>query len=249
MIINGKVVKTEEELELAIKDMDKDSQIAMRAIFAGKEPPVIAPEILALSQPKIYDIVRAELKFKHFHEIDYVVDVIQDLFPKRTMVRGEVQKVDWYLDVACTNKVLSVEIVYVRDAMGFALSRTTTRTWINRDNTENPSKKVTTKVYTINNIEQVSEGIRRRGNIVTGLQMPTLGMMLATIHDGKTQAEILQMGRDFLKHHKPSLDAFRDESHKQIQADITNATDYWLNNVIAANGTTIRMYILNELNI
>jgi hypothetical protein len=186
-------------------------------------------------------------------EHNYICGLSTTLFPKRTFVRGELQKVEWYADQACTDLVLEVDISYTRDSLGFALNRTTTRKWKNEDNTDNHKVKTTNKDYTINQLEQINEGIRRRDNIINGLQMPVLGMMIATKDQaasltGKTDQEIILAGRDFLKSHKVSFQSFIDESHQQIQTDITNDASDWLNNLIDAT-TTIRAYVLNEINV
>jgi hypothetical protein len=54
---------------------------------------------------------------------------------------------------------------------------------------------------------------------------------------------------DLLVTHKVAFQSFVDESHKSILTDITNAQDYWLDNAIDVQGTTIRQFILNELDI
>lgn len=199
--------------------------------------------------PKIYKFVKKELKFKHYQDIDYTMEIMGTLHPRRTFVKGELQKVEWFADVECTDKVLTTDIVYTRDISGFAIDRITKRIWVGMDEEDNDITKITEKNYTINMVDQIKEGIKRRQNIIDGLQKPILGMMLATITTGYTSEEILQMGRDFLKLHKYSMQAFVDESHKQIQIDFAAATDFWLDNYIDANGTTIRMYILNDLDI
>ena len=66
---------------------------------------------------------------------NYITDLTIRLHPKRTMVKGEVQKVEWFSDEATTDLILKVDINYTRDPLGFALDRTTIRTWINEDET------------------------------------------------------------------------------------------------------------------
>lgn len=124
--------------------------------------------------------------------------------------------------------------------------RTTRRTWIREDGTEHETVKISVKEYDA--LAQIKEGIRRRGNIVDGLQIPVLGMMIATVQD-MSQTDIILLGRDFLKKYQNEFIAFTHESNAAILTAIQNAQDEWLDNVVDANGTTIRMYILNELNI
>lgn len=200
------------------------------------------------SMPKIYKYVRDGVKNKHFHDINYKKELTITLYPKRSFIKGELRTVIWYSDSECTDPILEVSISYVRDILGFASSRVTTRSWHNFDGTKNTESKVTGKDYTLNDLDKIEEGIVRRGNIVKGLQMPILTYMVGTISE-LTQPEIIQLGRDFLKLHKLEFQSFIEESHKQITTDITNVTDFWLDNVINAEGGTIRSFILEELDI
>ena len=202
---------------------------------------------------KILELALPGSKDKDFRGLDYTVELSQKLFRENTMVRGELQKVEYWDNAAKDNKLIQVDIVYNRNDMGFAESRTTTRTWFSQTGSELENKKVTTKYYDM--LGQIQEGKRRRGNIVDAMQMPILGMMMATLPgmsapwNTMTQPEIIQLGRDFLKLHDTSFSAFINESHKQILDDVLNASDAWLDNVIDGNGTTIRGYILNQMNL
>jgi hypothetical protein len=198
--------------------------------------------------PKIYKYVKYGVTLKHHHEINYNIELESSLYPKRTFTQGELRNVKWYLDSDCLDLILETDIVYNRDSLGFAEDRVTTRTWYNVDNLPNPEVKITYKSYTINQLDQIDEGITRRGNVIKGLQIPILGMMLNTIPDLEPPV-IIQMGRDFLKLYQSSFQSFINESHNQIYIDISSANDYWLDNAIDANGTTIRDYVLNEINI
>lgn len=60
-------------------------------------------------------------------EHDYIIGLTTKLFPKRTFIQGELQRVEWFADEAKTDLVIDVDVEYVRDALGFALERTTTR--------------------------------------------------------------------------------------------------------------------------
>lgn len=199
---------------------------------------------------KEYEYRKSDAPIEH----NYVSGLSTSLYPRRTFVKGELQKVEWHSNTECSDLILKVDISYTRDPIGFAIERETIRTWVNEDETENKDKKTTKKNYTINEIDQIQEGIRRRGNIIKSLQKPILGLMIITKDQdpaltGLSDGEIVLVGRDFLKLHQSSFQSFESESHKQIQTDIVAATDQWLSNVIDGNGTTVRDYILNELNI
>lgn len=202
---------------------------------------------------KILELALPGAAKKDFRGIDYTVELESKLFRENTMVRGELQKVEYWDNSTKDNKVLEVDVVYTRDPLGFAQYRTTTRTWFDQAGNALDNQKVTVKYY--DTLGQIQEGKRRRGNIVDAMQMPILGMMIATLPgmsapwNAMTQPEIVQLGRDFLKLHAESFSAFINESHKQILDDILNATDAWLDNIIDADGTTIRYYILAQMNL
>lgn len=202
------------------------------------------------SKPKIILYAKEEAKDKHFHNIDYKQELISSLYAKRTMVQGEITQVDWYSDVALTNKVICVEIVYVRDSIGFALSRTTTRKWINEDDTENPEFKVTNKDYTININEQLEEGQRRRKNLFNKLSLEVLGRMQVVLYQTYTPEVIVQKGRDFLLSHSIAWSEFINASHQQILTDLAVPdviNDEWLDQDMVDNVITIRDYMIQEM--
>lgn len=186
---------------------------------------------------------------------DYKRGLTDTLFPKEYFNHGEMYKSEYFSDEAQTDLVIRVDILYTRDAMGFATNRTTTRTWILEDGTEHPDTKVTTKVYRMGTLGPIEEGIRRRGNIVKGLQMPILGMMIGTISakDGESEPErqtrCVMLGRRFLEQHKNSFTMFTEDSNRQIVEDVSEATDFWIDAIVDAQGGTIREYIIEALNI
>lgn len=176
---------------------------------------------------------------------NYVLGLNTKLFPVRVFVQGELQSTYWYSDIEKEDLVLKVEVEYTRDGLGFAKTRKTVRTWIREDGTEHEWVKTSIKEYDM--LAQINEGIRRRGNIVKGIQMPVLGMMMQTIQ-GKEAGEIILMGRDFLKKYQSDFTAFQNDSNAGIIAAIQSATEEWLDNPIGG-GATIRTYIINELDI
>ena len=206
----------------------------------------IVPE---LRKPKIFDLAKKEARDKHIHNLDYKTELTQSLYPKRNMVQGEVQLVEWFSDQALTDKILKVDIAYVRDALGFALERTTTRTWINKDESENSDTKVTHKRYDINLYEQLIEGQRRRQNLANEVSMNVLAQMHVVLNGVYTPDVITQKGRDFLLLHTVAWTEFVKSSHQQILTDVALPDlvhDEWLDQDMVP-GTTIRQYIINEM--
>lgn len=146
-------------------------------------------------KPKIKNLTSVR---KCHTEINYKTELEVGLFPKRLFEKGELQKVEWYSDEALTDKIIDVDITYNRDSQGFATDRTTTRTWINNNGTENDKKKITKKVYSQNQGDQIKEGKTRRQNIVDNCQMPVLSFMVETMIATYTPEEVILIGRDFM---------------------------------------------------
>lgn len=220
--------------------------------------------------PKVIDLA---LEYsKHFHAINYVKGLNKSLIPKRTVTQGEVTCVEWYGGLNASMEpedlILKVDIVYTRDATGFATSRTTTRTWINRDGTENEDKKITTKYYFINPSDMIDEGLRRRKLLVSSIQIPTLTFMTeALVPLGYTQESVVLRGRAFMDEYENYFNKFVDNSStitdpadpdfgmKTIIVRIRDEAnlDYveWLDKSPPSLGgsTTIRQYLMNEFDI
>jgi hypothetical protein len=230
------------------------------------------------SIPKIYDMVRAEARHKHLHNIDYKKDINSGLtlIPKRTVTQGEVTKVEWYKTLdgnqVPTDLVIIVDIAYTRDTTGFATFRTTARTWINRDGTENSDKKYTTKFYFVNPSDMITEGLKRRKLLVSSIQIPTLTFMMEVLMPlGHTQQSVVLKGREFMDDYDGDFNRFVENSstitnpadpnvgRKSIivqlednAVDGRNATyNAWLDLAPGSLGgmTTIRQYLINEFNI
>ncbi len=224
------------------------------------------PEVV--KEFKIYDYLTNEAKRYHRGgtylpvDIDYKTGLKEKLHPRYTYIKGELQKTIYYgtydesesLEAdRFKDPTVRVDIVYERDAMGFARKRTTERYWYYKDGTYDVTlRKTTTKYY--DNTMTIVEGKRRRGNIVTNMTMPIMGMMMGT-ELGKegspfsSQEDIIIEGRRWLASHKADFIDFVDDSNPTISASISTDVTAWLDNYIDGNGTTIRMYMLNELNI
>lgn len=215
------------------------------------------------SQPRIYALCDVGLQKLDFRDIDYT---IKNLFPKRVFSQGELQSVEWYIESTFQTKVLKAEMSYTRDGNGFATYRETLRTWINEDDSENPLTKLTSKFYTP--LEMIQEGKRRRGNIVDGVQIPTLSFMLETMVNPPTvtQDMVLLIGRDFMDRFEDEFNKFIDNSStvtdpadpdflkKKVVVAIENAansTDPWLKNKPASLGGSISIenYLVSEFSI
>lgn len=231
---------------------------------------------LSLKVPKIISICKMEAAKKHFHNIDYKKELTQSLIPKRTVSQGEVVKVEWFksLDgnMQPIDKVINVDIVYNRDATGFATSRTTTRTWINEDETDNSDVKVTHKYYFVNPSDMIDEGLKRRKLLINSIQIPVMTFMTEVLMPlGFSQEAVVLKGREFMDDYETDFNKFVENS-----SSITNPADpnfgkksivvefedndpagrnanynSWLDAAPASLGglTTIRQYLISEFSI
>lgn len=234
--------------------------------FSDSDPDLKIPKIMSLS--KEYS--------KHFHAINYIKGLSQSLIPKRTILKGEVQKVEWFKSLneqmEPTDLILKVDIIYTRDSSGFATSRTTTRTWINKDESENTEKKITTKFYFVNPSDMIDEGLRRRKLLVNNLQIPTMTFMMETLMPlGYSQESVVFKGREFLDDYENDFNKFVDNSstitdpadpnfsRKSIIVQLEDNSpsgrnanyNQWLDSAPPSLGglTTIRQYLVNEFDI
>lgn len=234
-------------------------------------PPVDTSDVDKV--PKIYTYTKAEATQKHFHNINYTgKDLTLNLIPKRTIVQGEVQKVEWYSEIDgalnVSNKVLDVDIVYTRDVTGFAIYRVVTRTWYNNDGIENDEKKITVKYYAVNPSESIDEGIKRRSLIIKELQRPILASMLQVLVPlGYSETAVLFRGRTFLDEYEVEFQKFTNHSSsindpaspdygmKAIIVKLRDESDTelteWLDLAPPLFGgtVTIRQYIMSQLDV
>jgi hypothetical protein len=252
---NVLVSKLQEEIKNQIPEIDyitsRNNQVN---IFFTKELDSNEEQIVSdivnahtnIENPcKIYRYVKKDVIKNHFHNINYKTQVEPRLHQKYTVEKGEVQKVEYYSDEALTDLILVVDVVYIRDTLNFATERTTTRTWIREDGTPHPETKITRKIYTIDVVDRIREAKKRRKNLIDILTSKVLGLLNQTIPD-KTAQEIVTIGREFLATHKITFQNYVDDGHEQVFADITNASDFWMENDIG-DGRSIRQFILEEL--
>lgn len=254
------LVYSNSELSQENKDLVNSTKMA----FADSDPDQ--------KTPKIYDIVKGEARHKHHHNIDYKKEVLGALIPVRAVTKGEVTKVDWYYSLNAQmqpeNLVLTVDISYTRDASGFALNRTTTRTWVNRDDSNNSETKITPKFYFVNPSDMIAEGYRRRKLLVQSIQIPTLTFMTeALVPLGYTEASVLLKGRAFMDDYDEDFNKFVENSSTitdpadpdvglksivvRLRDEATLEYVEWLDKAPPSLGgsITIRQYLMDEFDI
>lgn len=271
------------KIQIVMKFGDDDLRFTLTEALTAEEETALDDLVAnfedsdpSLKELKIYDMAKEEARFKHFHNIDYKKELTSALIPKRTVVKGEVTEVCWFksldAEMKPTDLVIKVNIAYQRDATGFATSRVTTRTWINKDDSENTDKKLTTKYYFVNPSDMIDEGLRRRKLLVNDLQIPTMTFMSEALMPlGYSQESVVLQGRAFMDDYEHDFNKFVDNSStitdpadpnfgkKSIIVELEDNTaegrnkDYnlWLDKAPPSLGgtTTIRQYLIGQFNI
>lgn len=120
------------------------------------------------SLPKIIGLSKGEAASKHFHNINYIIDIdtsiIPGLYPKRTFIYGACTNVKWYADSDLTDLVIDVVIQYTYDSLGIESTRTVTRTYYRTDDTAHYNVKTTTKNYENSPPLKIKAAMARRFN-------------------------------------------------------------------------------------
>lgn len=148
----------------------------------------------------------------------------------------------------------------------------TTRTWINKDDSENTEKKITSKYYFINPSDMIDEGLKRRKLLVNNIQMPMLTFMSEVLLPlGYNQEAVVLMGRTFMDTYESDLNNFVENSStitdpadenfgkKTIVVHVENNDaagvnadfNLWLDKAPPSLGglVTIRQYLVGEFSI
>ena len=196
----------------------------------------------------IYDYIKEGIH--NIKSIPYEVDYnLLGLHKKRTFVKGELQKIEYFANYDPSTQthstlILREERSYIRNADDYLDHRILTITWMFNDETEGQQKQ-TTKFYAIE--EAVAEGKRRRENIVNSLKFSTVALIAQTQQITIIAAE--DAAKPFLRSIITDIDLFVAGDKDPLIDNITNnTTDSFLDDVIDENNTTIRMYLLGELN-
>lgn len=188
--------------------------------------------------------------------VDYIRSLTQRLHPVITDVwKGEVREITFFASVTVnpltgeqtgTNPVVRENYVYTRNVDKIAQSRVMTIHWYRVNGTVHPAIKTREKYYT--NEQAISEGVTRRQNIIDFMQIPLLGMLMQTIPC--TYSEAVDEGGLFFGQYVVEVETYKFSPRQQtLQTAITNDVTFaWLDNVIDGNGTTIRDYIVDQLN-
>ena len=204
---------------------------------------------------KIYDYLNQTPKDKKLppYDVDFVTGLTVKLHRKQTMIKGEVQIEQYYLNFNGTdysNEVVKETHTFTRDVFGFAKYRTTTVEWFLKCDKTAANKKVWVKHYDM--LQSIEEGIQRRGNIVKFLQPKILGILQMTVAP-QDLPNIILWGRTFLSAMKTHFDNFVDHSDRTLYTALQNeqlVIDFpWLLNNIPGSEVSIVQFILSEVTI
>jgi hypothetical protein len=269
LIQNGKVVQIEDnsfEVSAPLRwEVDITDTVQLGWLHDGDsfiDPGTPAAPVI--EETKIQEIAKNEAGHKHPHNINYKTELAQSLYPKREFTFGALTKVEWFSDVALTDKVIQVDIAYNYDPLGFATDRTTTRYWYNTDGSSFSEAKVTYKDYTINPQDQLDEAILRRTNILRQAEVTLIGLVPPlTIADpavaDATALQIKQDGIDFFELYELETSQYRSVGSQNLENviknldlnDPANAQYYWFATDATSLGITgvsdMRDWIIYQL--
>lgn len=126
--------------------------------------------------------------------------------------------------------------------------------WIFNDGTvDYNNQKDIGEVYNpqIDGILRIEESELKRRNIFDSLKAKTIGMIAAT--SGVTLEQAIALGVDFIEDYKTEFDNWielgSDRQDELVTVINNDSTHTWLDNVIDGQGTTIRMYLISEVQI
>lgn len=187
--------------------------------------------------------------------IDYRVATMKRLPSLVTNIyKGEVREITYYADITVNpdttitgvTPVVKEEITYHRDVAKMVIYRVMKIWWYLKDGTEFSTHKERVKYYTPE--EKIMEGQRLRKNIIDYCQPKVLGMIMATEDVDYDTAVTLgaQLSNKYSSEMSSWVTSSRGNPLIQIVTDDTEIL--WLDNVVNQQGTTIRDYILDQLN-
>lgn len=127
--------------------------------------------------PKIYKFIKQGVPIKHFHDINYTIELTVNLCRVDTFAeKGLLTKVEYYTDTNKTDKLLEFNRTYVHNPVDGLISKHTTRIYINVDGTPNAEvKDLGEYVYTKNQGRKATT--RRRDNIILNIEEKVIDLI------------------------------------------------------------------------
>jgi len=161
-----------------------------------------------------------------------------------TMVKGVVERYEWYEDNTSTEIIAHVEYVYTRMPNGLAISQDGETFFYNTDGTTHPQTFKTRKVYSP--LEQMDEAVARRNNVVKQISIETLGFIALLVYGGDFDAAE-SVALPYLAKHSQLISVYvQGGDNITLQAAIEADTESWLSTdltPLGIPGTTLKQYI------
>jgi hypothetical protein len=179
--------------------------------------------------------------------VDY--DII-GLHKKRTLVKGELVKVEYfgnYDDVTknFSNKVIAEDRIYYR-VNQMVSKRVMSIKWFLNDGSVG-YEKTTTKYYSTT--ESMQELDTRRSNIISDLKINTVGLVMMC--SGVTSVEAQTIARPMVSTYNLEISKYLQGYEQELRTAVANDVTYsWLNLTIPnTGGMTIRQYLISGLTV
>jgi hypothetical protein len=221
-------------------------------------------DISAFTEEEI-EILNEYNLYKYFSIYDYIndgstiisahppVDIDYDiigLHKKRTMVTGELIKVEYFGNYNINTKVYSKKIVsedrtYYKINQLLHRREMTIKWYLNDDSVG--FEKSTTKYYSVT--EGMNELDTRRANIISDLKINTVGLIMAC--SGVSSIIAQQIGKPMVSTYNLEMSKYVQGYEQELRDAIQNDNVYpWLNLPIPnTGGITIRQYLLSGLSV
>jgi hypothetical protein len=207
-----------------------------------------------MSDKKFFNIYNYTLSVepKQFSTAPYDLDYnILGLYKKRYFDKGELQLIEYYGEYDPITKQYDQKCVcehrtYYR-INEMVYRREMEINWILADGTTGATKQGT-KYYTPE--ESIVAGERRRSQVISSLKTAVVGLIMAV--SGLTQQEAEEGGKPFLSYYAGEINAYisgYEDDLKNAIMTTTNPDFDWLDAPIDQNGTLVRHYVYNEINI
>lgn len=215
----------------------------------------------------IYKFLNAEQQKKLSKEdilitpkaFDFKIDFENAFYKKRfPFQRGRPVKKEYYASYDVTgftydDKFAEINFEFIDEAgTDLILQKIAILTWMLSDGSMDfINYKDIGEVYNpyTDGILRIEESAWKRSNIFDGLKANAIGMIAIT--NSVTLEQAITLGVDFIDDYKSFfydwVDLGSDRQNVLIGAISNDVTHAWLDNIIDGNGTTIRMYIISEV--
>ena len=186
-------------------------------------------------------------------DINYKTGLTIRLHPMRTFVKGVLIEVCYHLNasknsdgsVSYDEPIIREQFEYVRDAATFAQSRIQTIEWYDENGEIGPDKKELVKVY--EPVEGITEGVRRRTNVIDQLKIDLIGLALGTGNAANVPVAI-GLGREIFDQLVKEIQAYIETNDFALATALQNVDLFpWLNSIIPGTPITVRAYILDAI--